>query len=70
MTRPDSIRAIGLKKHLDDKAAAHKNKNYADLIEMLDNRASQNYIARAFGVTKNTVSKWLLIHHEELTGRR
>jgi transposase-like protein len=32
---------------------------------MLENRASNNYIARAFGVTKNTVSKWLLIYYEE-----
>jgi DNA invertase Pin-like site-specific DNA recombinase len=65
MGRPDSIRAVGLRVHLDSTADRHKKKDYVDFLEMLENRASNNYIARAFGVTKNTVSKWLLIYYEE-----
>lgn len=67
MARPDSIRRVGLKRHLDDNANRHKNKGYADFIDMIDNLASQRYIARAFGVNKNTVSKWVEIHKEEQT---
>jgi DNA invertase Pin-like site-specific DNA recombinase len=65
LSRPGSIRAVGLRAHLEATTTQHKNKDYVDFLEMLENRASHNYIARAFGVTKNTVSKWLLIYYEE-----
>jgi hypothetical protein len=65
MSRPDSIIKIGLRNHLDSTADAHKGKRYKDLVEMVENRASNNYIARAFGVNKNTISKWLVIHDSE-----
>jgi len=60
MTRPDSIGKVGLKEHLNNTAPKHKNKAYDDFIEMLDNKASVAYMARAFGVSRHTIYKWLM----------
>jgi len=65
MSRPDSIKAQGLRTYLNATVGEHKGKGYVSLMLMLEDKASINYMARAFGVTKNTMQKWLKIHHEE-----
>lgn len=65
MSRPDSIRSLGLRTHLNATVGDHKGRGYVSFVQMLEDDASINYMARAFGVTKNTVQKWLKIHREE-----
>lgn len=65
MARPDSIKAQGLRTYLNSMVGVHKGRGYVSFVQMLDDKASINYMARAFGVSKNTVQKWLKIHHEE-----
>ena len=65
MNHQNSIRGIGLKAHLNSTASKHRNRTYADFLDMMENLAPQRYIARAFGVNKNTVAKWVEIHKDE-----
>lgn len=65
MSRPDSIRAQGLRTYLNSMVGEHKGRGYVSFVQMIDDKASTNYMARAFGVSKNTVQKWLKIHQEE-----
>lgn len=65
MSRPDSIRVKGLRTYLNERVGEHRGRGYVSFVQMLDDKASINYMARAFGVSKNTVQKWLKIHHEE-----
>jgi hypothetical protein len=65
MSRNDSIVSRGLELHLSSTRHIHKGKKYEDLIDMLENKASHLYMARAFGVNKNTIYKWLAIYRDE-----
>lgn len=65
MSRSDSIRAMGLQHYLEIHAGLHHGKSYHDLLEMIRYKGSINYMARAFGVSKNTMQKWVKIYHEE-----
>ena len=71
MSRPDSIRNIGLRNHLEATKAEHNNRGYAEFVKYLE--LGEEYgeplpvvkLARAFSVTTRTLEKWLIIYHEE-----
>lgn len=72
MTRPDSIRTKGLEAHVNQHCLAHslpmRYKNLVDFItaaEALGEQPSPIKLARAFGVTRPTMEKWLAIYKEE-----
>jgi transposase-like protein len=69
MTRPDSIRAQGLRTYLNATVHEHKGRGYVSFVQMIDDKASINYMARAFHVSKNTMQKWVKIHSEELLAK-
>lgn len=71
MTRPDSIRAIGLKKYLNQTADKHNNYTYSDFIKFVSGPATptKTALARLFNVDRMTMSKWLSIHELEKTDK-
>lgn len=50
---------------MNEKAESHNNFDYRDFISMVDSGVSKQSIARAFGVSRNTVLKWLEIFKSE-----
>jgi len=65
MSRPDSIRVQSLRTYLNTTVGEHRGKGYVSFVQMVDDGASNSYIARAFGVHRNTVFRWLKLYHEE-----
>lgn len=71
MTRQDSIRVIGLEKHLETTRGQHNNRGYAELVKYIDFGKEMGEplpimkMARAFNVTRVTIEKWLNIYDEE-----
>lgn len=65
MARPDSIKAIGLEKHLDATKEEHNGFGYDAFSKMMDleKRPAVASIAKIFGVSDNTVQKWIS-HYE------
>ncbi len=59
--RPTTIREKGLQSHLDTQSKNHNNFGYNDFVTMYTNGVNISNIARAFGVNRNTVRKWVLI---------
>jgi len=69
MARPDSIRKIGLKRHIDGQVEARNGFDYENFCKMVEANVSVASMARAFKVTVNTMNKWLQIHREETRER-
>jgi len=71
MTRPDSIRSLGLERHLNTTKDLHNNRGYAELVKYINlgdelvEPLPVTRMARAFNVTPITMDKWLIIYHEE-----
>lgn len=72
MTRPDSIRAKGLEAHVNEhcvkKMLPMRFKNLVDFVRSaqdLGEQPSPVKLARAFGVSRITMEKWLIIYNEE-----
>lgn len=66
-----SIRDVGLQRYLDDTATSHNGKNHADFDRYLNEpdefgqTIGPARIAKAFGVSRYTVYKWMKIYKEE-----
>lgn len=67
MARPNSIKAIGLKKYLDITKEKHNGFGYEAFNKMmnLEKRPAVASIAKIFGVTDQTVQKWILHYEHE-----
>lgn len=67
MARPDSIKAIGLKKYLDQTADQHNNFGYEYFVKLVNvpRTPSTSSMARIFNVSDLTVRKWLSIYEDE-----
>lgn len=65
MTRPDSIRILGLKNYLDKNISKHNGFRYEGFISMVEAGASITSIAKSFNVSRFTVDKWISIYREE-----
>lgn len=71
MTRQDSIRNIGLEKHLESTRKIHNGKGYTELVKYIEFGKEMGEplpimkMARAFNVTRVTIEKWLNIYEEE-----
>lgn len=71
MSRPDSIRAIGLKAHLEGTRDRHNDRGYAEFVKYVNDgdqfgeRIPLLKLARLFNTTRPTIERWLLIHDEE-----
>lgn len=71
MTRPDSIRSIGLRAFLDKSKDKHKGKGYLDFVRYIEfareyeNSPSPLKMSRVFNVSRPTMEKWLVIYNEE-----
>jgi hypothetical protein len=72
MTRPDSIKAIGLEAHVNEHCAkkllSMRYKNFVDFVESaraLGEEPSATKMARAFCVSRPTMDKWILLYTQE-----
>lgn len=72
MTRHDSIRAMGLKKWVDEWCMSHnlpwRYKHLADWVESGDQfgeKVPALKLARLFKTSRPTMEKWLIIYNEE-----
>jgi hypothetical protein len=69
MTRytPPSIKDIGLKNHLDLTKKVHNGYGYDDFVKMRQPMPPVNPVnmARIFGVTRATMTKWIEIYNTE-----
>lgn len=65
MSRPDSIRAIGLKKFLNKSSIEHRRLGYDAFVAMVDGGASVTSMAKSFNVSRFTIDKWIAIYREE-----
>lgn len=71
MTRQDSIRVIGLERHLEATKSQHNDRDYAELVKYIKTFQDMGEplpimkMARAFNVTRVTIEKWLNIYDEE-----
>jgi DNA invertase Pin-like site-specific DNA recombinase len=62
---PPSIESIGLERYLNEKVESHNNFGYQDFVIMLEQKLSKSSIAKAFGVNRNTIIKWIAIYEKE-----
>ena len=63
--RTQSIRKLGLKKHLEATKTIHNNFGYDNFVVMLASGVNVSNIAKAYNVDRRTVVKWLQIYKEE-----
>lgn len=63
-----SIREIGIDKYLDSTSQEHNNFGYMDLKVMVAQEVNTSNMARAFGVNRKTMAKWLEIYEDEENG--
>lgn len=70
MSRPDSIRSIGLKKYLNQNAVNHGGLGYDVFARMVDQDVSISAMAETFGRTRFTILKWISIYREERSRER
>lgn len=56
----------GLKLYLDRLATVHKNKGYDDFVQMLEFEVDRTKIAEKFGVSRDTIYRWIEIHEAEV----
>lgn len=63
----DSLRVIGLKKHLDDTKDQHDGNDYDEFVKLLEYHAPLTRIADIFKVTRATIYRYLAQYeHEQL----
>lgn len=59
------IRSIGLEQHLNQTKDNHNNQGYDDFVRYKNSAVPNAAIARIFGVSRLTMSKWMTIYKEE-----
>lgn len=65
MSRPDSIKTMGLRVYLEKTRADHDDHGYDDFVEMADKSVSVSAMCRLFGVSRFTMNKWLALYEAE-----
>jgi hypothetical protein len=75
MTRQDSIRVIGLERHLESTRSVHNDRGYAELVKYIKTFEDMGEPlpimkgARSFNVSRTTFEKWLSIYADESRGK-
>lgn len=67
LKKPLKIEDIGLAKFLDDSADKHFGYGYRDFVGMLDRGLGKSDLAKAFGVNRKAIYRWLEVYKEEQT---
>lgn len=64
MARPNSIKAVGLKKHLNSTKDDHNGFDYEDFDRMMkaEKRPSVASMAKIFDVSDRTLQKWIYFY--------
>lgn len=65
MTSNKNIEIVGLKDHLDQSRHEHYDNGYDDFISMIERSVNKTNMARMFGVSRRTMTKWLYLHYKE-----
>lgn len=65
LNQTNKISEIGLKQHLDDSRNVHNNFGYDNFVTMINADVNDSNIARAFGVNRKTIKKWINIYKEQ-----
>lgn len=60
------IEDVGLQKYLDQTADQHRNFTYANFQTMVQSNVDKSNIARAFGVNRKTIYRWLEVYEKEV----
>lgn len=63
--KPTSIKQIGLQAHLNQTKQQHNDFGYDAFVSMLGSEVNKSNIAKAFGVDRKTVTKWLEVYKGE-----
>jgi hypothetical protein len=64
--KPPTIANTGLSNYLDSTRVEHNGFSYVEFTKMVDNKLNASNIARAFGVDRRTIIKWVVILEKEL----
>jgi len=57
--KPFKISDVGLEHYLEITRSLHNNFGYPEFISMLENGVDKSNLAKAFGVSRNTIYSWL-----------